>query len=42
MIRYKDNRLEENGFVFSWAEDEGGRRPQKILSALYAFILEKI
>ena len=41
MIRNKDDRVEENGFMFSWPENEGESGPDEILSSFYPFILEK-
>lgn len=41
MVRMKDDGdVEENGFMFSWVENEGGRGPDEILLSLHAFFLE--
>lgn len=41
MVLKKDGHVEENGFMFTWAGNEGGREADEILSCLYAFLLEK-
>ena len=42
LIQTKDesSNAEENGFVYSWIENKGGRGPNKIISSLHAFMLE--